>query len=164
MDRTFAGWEGKEFKTKMLASGINKNVYYAAMESIPQDGVIGKAKEVWALVCPVSTRKIKSAFGLREVGYKDMTENWEPFYYDVPKKVWDILEANKQYMPDSNGARSWRDEVRKHKAEYVKPVALQVGAKIKLKNPAQFSCCSANIMNWTKKKLMSNGFGGGSII
>lgn len=40
MDRTFAGWEGKEFKTKMLASGINKNVYYAAMESIPQDGVM----------------------------------------------------------------------------------------------------------------------------
>lgn len=159
MDRTFAGWEGKEFKTKMLASGINKNVYYAAMESIPQDGVIGKAKEVWALVCPVSTRKIKSAFGLREVGYKDMTENWEPFYYDVPKKVWDILEANKQYMPDSKGARNWRDEVRKHKAEYVKPVALQVGVKIKLKNPAQFSCCQEDefiVMQTGRKKIFQS--------
>lgn len=159
MDRTFAGWEGKEFKTKMLASGIKNNIYYAAMESTPQNGVVGKTKEVWALVCPTSIRKNKNSFGLREIGYKDMTENWEPFYYDVPKRVWDILEANKQYMPNSAGARNWREEVRKHKAEYVKPVALQVGAKIKLKNPAQFSCCQEDefiVMQTGRKKIFQS--------
>lgn len=57
------------------------------------------------------------------------------------------------------GARNWRDEVRKHKAEYVKPVALQVGAKIKLKNPAQFSCCQEDefiVMQTGRKKIFQS--------
>lgn len=111
MDKEFENCSNEEFDVKILASGMGKGVYYAAVERIAKDGVIGKQKEVFCLVCPYKYKSSKNWLEGNEIGYKQMTEYWEPYYYDVPEKVWKVLEANIQYAPTEEGSRNWRNKV-----------------------------------------------------
>lgn len=78
--------------------------YYAAMKTT-------KTGETWALVVLTSIRD-------KEFGYKDMSEDMEPYYYDCPKTILDRLSPT-----DNIGALEWRkkcnDQILKRK-EFVK--------------------------------------------
>lgn len=149
LDRNFKGWEGKEFSTKMLVSGFGKNAYYAAMETTPKDGVIGRQKEVWCLVCLYKKRKTG---WLNEVGYKDMSEHCGPIEYDVPNKVWEVLEANKEFAPTDKYAVEWRQEVEKRRGQ-PKLRPLKEGDFIQFDEPLQF----ANGINEDLFKVLQAG-------
>jgi hypothetical protein len=49
-----------------------------------------------------------------EFGYKDMDESMGPYYYDMPLRMLDQLEALAPLRPDDINAQAWRDRVRQH--------------------------------------------------
>lgn len=117
MDKEFENCSNEEFDVKILASGMGKGVYYAAVERIAKDGVIGKQKEVFCLVCPYKYKSSKNWLEGNEIGYKQMTEHCGPCYYDVPEKVWKVLEANIQYAPTDEYSQNWRNKVAENRRQ-----------------------------------------------
>ena len=89
--------EGATKKYEVLKSAMKGSVYYAAVKStVKADGT----SSVFAVVCLTSTNK-RSWYNF---GYKDMDETVNPFYYDCPKSILELLTE-----PYNDYAREWRE-------------------------------------------------------
>ena len=93
----------KEFKCdslKFIGKGYTKNLseYYRACYNV-EKGVY------FALVC-----KIHFGKGYYNFSYKDMDESENPYLYNCPKRIMDIIERSK---PINEYAKKWRAKVHK---------------------------------------------------
>ena len=92
-----------EFKCdslKLIGKGYTKNLseYYRACYDV-EKGVY------FALVC-----KIHFGKGYYNFSYKDMDESENPYYYNCPRRIMDIIERSK---PINEYAKKWRAKVHK---------------------------------------------------
>ena len=101
---------------KIIKSRMVGSTYYAAVEDI-------ETKQVFAVICLTSTNINDGS----NFGYKIMDESWEPFYYDCPKSILNLLTET----TDKN-ALEWR---RKCLEKQNKPKLsdLEVGTIIRFK-------------------------------
>lgn len=97
-------WEWDGGSNKPLKSSLVGNTYYAAVEQLLPDGT----RKVWAAVTRIS---LGNENGFR-FGYKDMEESMNPFYYDCPIGILNLLTET-----DSKYANEWRENVRKYHEE-----------------------------------------------
>lgn len=121
-------WQDAAGKRRVLRSAlVGMREYYAAVEHIAPDG----SRTVWAAMFLVSLSR-----GRYEVtwGYKDMSENCGPCYYNCPGSVLDLL------TPTSNEAAvNWRDACRRTIARRDRLKALKPGMRILLDTPMTFT-------------------------
>lgn len=85
------------FNTKdreLLLSRIRGNIYYGAIQN-------KNTLQIYAVICKFENRKF--------FGYKKMTENEHPFFYNCPKNILNILSET-----DNENALSWRFKVSDH--------------------------------------------------
>lgn len=94
-------WEWEGGSNKPLKSSLVGNTYYAAVEQILSDGT----RKVW---CAVTRISLNGEDGFR-FGYKDMEESMNPFYYDCPIGILNLLTET-----DSEYANKWRKGVREY--------------------------------------------------
>ena len=104
LDDHFTWSEGPR-KVTVLKSSMVGSVYYAAVRS--QNESTG-SDITFGLVCLTSTRS--RAF--HNFGYKDMTDDMGPGYYDCPAGILDLLTE-----PTNEWAAEWRENCRKRIAE-----------------------------------------------
>ena len=93
----------KEFKCdslKLIGKGHTKNLseYYRACYDV-EKGVY------FALVCRIHFGK-----GYYNFSYKDMDESEDPYYYNCPRRIMDIIERS---QPINEYAKKWRAKVHK---------------------------------------------------
>jgi len=92
-------------KDTVLKSAMVGTTYYAAIRR----EVEGKQPYVWAAIFLTCGR---TKWDNTEWGYKDMDETMQPYYYDCPKGILDLLTPT-----DNEGANKWREECRRQRAE-----------------------------------------------
>ena len=135
----------KEFKCdslKLIGKGYTKNLseYYRACYNVE--------KEVYfALVC-----KIHFGKGYYNFSYKDMDESENPYLYNCPKRIMDIIERS---QPVNDMSKEWRMKVHK-----VLDTKLTKGKVITFKKPIDFGEFSENTFRYlgnNKFRSMSHG-------
>lgn len=104
LDEHFTWSEGSR-KVTVLKSSMVGSVYYAAVRS--QNESTG-SDITFGLVCLTSTR----CRAFHNFGYKDMTDDMGPGYYDCPVGILDLLTE-----PSNEWAAEWRENCRKRIAE-----------------------------------------------
>jgi hypothetical protein len=100
--------DDKQRNTVLAAARVGSTVYLA--QEI--ENKLTNTKMVLALV--VLTERGKP--GAYNFGYKEMGEACEPFFYDCPKRIFDMLTP----LPDDpafKGAHTWREKVQQKLAE-----------------------------------------------
>lgn len=117
-------WDGG--CNKPLKSSLVGNTYYAAVEQILSDGT----RKVWAAVTRIS---LDGEDGFR-FGYKDMEESMNPFYYDCPIGILNLLTET-----DSEWANEWRENVRKYHEEQKEKRSKQSLRKLPLGTVIEFT-------------------------
>lgn len=102
------GYDGKIYPPShsvVLKSAMVGSTYYAAVKRETE----GQEPCVWAAVFLTKGRDKWSG---SDWGYKDMSEDMEPYYYDCPASILALLTP-----ATSEGAKKWREECRKRIAE-----------------------------------------------
>ena len=135
----------KEFKCdslKLIGKGYTKNLseYYRACYNV-EKGVY------FALVC-----KIHFGKGYYNFSYKDMDESENPYFYNCPKRIMDIIERS---QPVNDMSKEWRMKVHK-----VLDTKLTKGKVITFKKPLDFGEFSENTFRYlgnNKFRSMSHG-------
>ena len=135
----------KEFKCdslKFIGKGYTKNIseYYRACYNV-EKGVY------FALVC-----KIHFGKGYYNFSYKDMDESEDPYFYNCPKRIMDIIERS---QPVNDMSKEWRMKVHK-----VLDTKLTKGKVITFKKPIDFGEFSENTFRYlgnNKFRSMSHG-------
>ena len=135
----------KEFKCdslKLIGKGYTKNLseYYRACYNV-EKGVY------FALVC-----KIHFGKGYYNFSYKDMDESENPYFYNCPKRIMDIIERS---QPVNDMSKEWRMKVHK-----VLDTKLTRGKVITFKKPIDFGEFSENTFRYlgnNKFRSMSHG-------
>lgn len=135
----------KEFKCdtlKLIGKGYTKNLseYYRACYNV-EKGVY------FALVC-----KIHFGKGYYNFSYKDMDESENPYLYNCPKRIMDIIERS---QPVNDMSKEWRMKVHK-----VLDTKLTKGKVITFKKPIDFGEFSENTFRYlgnNKFRSMSRG-------
>ena len=135
----------KEFKCdslKFIGKGYTKNLseYYRACYNV-EKGVY------FALVC-----KIHFGKGYYNFSYKDMDESEDPYFYNCPKRIMDIIERS---QPVNDMSKEWRMKVHK-----VLDTKLTKGKVITFKKPIDFGEFSENTFRYlgnNKFRSMSHG-------
>ena len=135
----------KEFKCdslKLIGKGYTKNLseYYRACYNV-EKGVY------FALVC-----KIHFGKGYYNFSYKDMDESENPYFYNCPKRIMDIIERS---QPVNDMSKEWRMKVHK-----VLDTKLTKGKVITFKKPIDFGEFSENTFRYlgnNKYRSMSHG-------
>lgn len=116
----------KNDNLKVLKSSMIGSTYYGAIEHI-------ESKEVFAVVILTSTN-MKDYFNF---SYKDMDETMEPYYYDCPKYILELLTPT-----DNRSANEWRkkcyENLRK-KNDKNSLKNLPIGTRIKVTMPCDTS-------------------------
>ena len=136
----------KEFKCdslKFIGKGYTKNLseYYRACYNV-EKGVY------FALVC-----KIHFGKGYYNFSYKDMDESEDPYFYNCPKRIMDIIERSK---PVNDISKRWRMKVHK-----VLDTKLTKGKVITFKKPIDFGEFSENTFRYLgNNKFRSMNHGG----
>ena len=136
----------KEFKCdslKLIGKGYTKNLseYYRACYNV-EKGVY------FALVC-----KIHFGKGYYNFSYKDMDESENPYFYNCPKRIMDIIERSK---PVNDMSKEWRMKVHK-----VLDTKLIKGKVITFKKPIDFGEFSENTFRYLgNNKFRSMNHGG----
>ena len=136
----------KEFKCdslKLIGKGYTKNLseYYRACYNV-EKGVY------FALVC-----KIHFGKGYYNLSYKDMDESENPYFYNCPKRIMDIIERSK---PVNDMSKEWRMKVHK-----VLDTKLTKGKVITFKKPIDFGEFSENTFRYLgNNKFRSMNHGG----
>ena len=136
----------KEFKCdslKLIGKGYTKNLseYYRACYNV-EKGVY------FALVC-----KIHFGKGYYNFSYKDMDESEDPYLYNCPKRIMDIIERSK---PVNDMSKEWRMKVHK-----VLDTKLTKGKVITFKKPIDFGEFSENTFRYLgNNKFRSMNHGG----
>ena len=136
----------KEFKCdtlKLIGKGYTKNLseYYRACYNV-EKGVY------FALVC-----KIHFGKGYYNFSYKDMDESENPYFYNCPKRIMDIIERS---QPVNDMSKEWRMKVHK-----VLDTKLTKGKVITFKKPIDFGEFSENTFRYLgNNKFRSMNHGG----
>ena len=136
----------KEFKCdtlKLIGKGYTKNLseYYRACYNV-EKGVY------FALVC-----KIHFGKGYYNFSYKDMDESENPYFYNCPKRIMDIIERS---QPVNDMSKEWRMNVHK-----VLDTKLTKGKVITFKKPIDFGEFSENTFRYLgNNKFRSMNHGG----
>lgn len=136
----------KEFKCdslKLIGNGYTKNLseYYRACYNV-EKGVY------FALVC-----KIHFGKGYYNFSYKDMDESENPYLYNCPKRIMDIIERS---QPVNDMSKEWRMNVHK-----VLDTKLTKGKVITFKKPIDFGEFSENTFRYLgNNKFRSMNHGG----
>ena len=136
----------KEFKCdslKLIGKGYTKNLseYYRACYNV-EKGVY------FVLVC-----KIHFGKGYYNFSYKDMDESENPYFYNCPKRIMDIIERSK---PVNDMSKEWRMKVHK-----VLDTKLTKGKVITFKKPIDFGEFSENTFRYLgNNKFHSMNHGG----
>ena len=136
----------KEFKCdslKLIGKGYTKNLseYYRACYNV-EKGVY------FALVC-----KIHFGKGYYNFSYKDMDESENPYLYNCPKRIMDIIERS---QPVNDMSKEWRMKVHK-----VLDTKLTKGKVITFKKPIDFGEFSENTFRYLgNNKFRSMNHGG----
>lgn len=87
-------------------------------------------KEVFAVVCLLDYRPND----YYNFGYKDMSENMHPYYYNCPERIFKLLTPT-----DNPSAREWREKCWKRLQERKVRPRLQKGKVIQFESPITFS-------------------------
>lgn len=124
LDKLFT-WESESKTYKVLRSSIVSNTYYAAVEMIEKES---GSRDVWGTVCLMSERKEGYGYWY---GYKYMSEDMGPYYYDCPIKILDLLTPT-----DNEQANEWRKRCYE-KAKKPKLSSMKEGDRIKFICPWQ---------------------------
>lgn len=95
---------GPEYGYRVLKSAMSGSNYYAAVEHMQPGGPL----TVFAAVIKVNVYKPKTA---PEFCYKEMTENYGPYYCDCPAAILDLLTPT-----DNEHANGWRAKCRENVA------------------------------------------------
>ena len=135
----------KEFKCdslKLIGKGYTKNLseYYRACYNV-EKGVY------FALVCRIHFGK-----GYYNFSYKDMDESENPYFYNCPKRIMDIIERSE---PVNDMSKEWRMKVHK-----VLDTKLTKGKVITFKKPIDFGEFSENTFRYlgnNKFRSMNRG-------
>lgn len=109
---------------KVLKSAMIGRIYYAAVEITNSKE---NTREVFGAVA-ITCTNMKDYYNF---SYKDMEETMEPYYYDCPKGILDLLTPT-----DNENANTWRKKCRnklKLKKERKTISTLPVGSIIKFK-------------------------------
>lgn len=136
----------KEFKCdslKLIGKGYTKNLseYYRACYNV-EKGVY------FALVCRIHFGK-----GYYNFSYKDMDESENPYFYNCPKRIMDIIERSE---PVNDMSKEWRMKVHK-----VLDTKLTKGKVITFKKPIDFGEFSENTFRYLgNNKFRSMNYGG----
>ena len=136
----------KEFKCdslKLIGKGYTKNLseYYRACYNV-EKGVY------FALVC-----KIHFGKGYYNFSYKDMDESENPYLYNCPKRIMDIIERS---QPVNDMSKEWRMKVHK-----VLDTKLTKGKVITFEKPIDFGEFSENTFRYLgNNKFRSMNHGG----
>ena len=136
----------KEFKCdslKLIGKGYTKNLseYYRACYNV-EKGVY------FALVC-----KIHFGKGYYNFSYKNMDESENPYFYNCPKRIMDIIERS---QPVNDMSKEWRMKVHK-----VLDTKLTKGKVITFKKPLDFGEFSENTFRYLgNNKFRSMNHGG----
>lgn len=104
LDEHFTWSEGPR-KVTVLKSSMVGSVYYAAVRS---ENKSNGTDITFGLVCLTSVRNNEYC----NFGYKDMTDDMGPGYYDCPAGILDLLTE-----PSNEWAAEWRENCRKRIAE-----------------------------------------------
>lgn len=122
---------------KVMKSVMKGSVYYGAIKKLIRyagkdengqsvyEPLPENEQKVFAVVFLTSTDS-KDYFNF---SYKDMDESMEPYYYDCPKSILDILSPT-----ENECALTWRKKCRERQAEKKEGISLSklpVGAKIR---------------------------------
>lgn len=114
-------YHSEKFNDTVLKSSMVGNVYYAAIERFKKE--TGE-RYVWAAIFKTSTNM--SVYD--NFSYKGMDETCEPYLYDCPKGILDLLTPT-----DNDSANKWRRLCRenreKKKSSWLKN--LPIGSKVK---------------------------------
>lgn len=92
-------FESTDFKFASKGALVNMSEYYRAV-------YIPSKKQYFALVCRVHFERDN----YYNFSYKDMDESEEPYYYNCPARVLQIVE---QSEPCNENARRWREKCHK---------------------------------------------------
>ena len=145
-------WEWEGGSNKPLKSSLVGNTYYAAVEQLLSDGT----RKVWAAVTRIS---LNGEDGFR-FGYKDMEESMNPFYYDCPIGILNLLTET-----NSGFANEWRAGVRayheKQKEKRSKPSLgkLPLGTEIEFTIKDKGTFRAKKILYWKYKRPVWAGMG-----
>ena len=82
-------FNGQPSWATVVKDALVDDVYYAAMKD-------GKTQEIWALI-------VLTDIYNGEFGYKDMSEEMYPYYFDCPVEILNLLSHT-----DSENAIEWR--------------------------------------------------------
>ena len=83
-------WSDGKQHNRLVRGTLKGSVYYAAVENLEDH-------RIWGLVCLTATSKW-------DFGYKDMSEDMLPFYFDCPKAILDLLSPT-----ENENSRKWRE-------------------------------------------------------
>lgn len=114
-------FESGNVKSSVVKSCMVGRIYYAAVSYTEENET-----KVYAAVA-ITSGKIRGENPWFNFGYKAMSEDCGPYYYDCPKTILDLLTPT-----DNENAVSWREECRKRLAK-PKLSDLPVGTIIKFK-------------------------------
>jgi len=111
--------EYREVRVLDCASGSPREAYLAVEVKTPD------TRKVIGVVCLLDYRPLEEL----NFGYKDMSEDMGPGYYNCPERILKLLTPT-----DNPTALEWREECWKR----VKKVVLKDGMKIKFKEPLHY--------------------------
>lgn len=114
-------------KYEVLKSAMRGSIYYAAVRKTKFSEP--DKSNVFAAICITSTN-LKESFNFN---YKDMDESCNPYYYDCPVGILELLSPT-----DNENALNWRKKCREKTEEMRNPYSLTnlpVGSIVKFKAP-----------------------------
>lgn len=134
---------------KVLKSSMVGSTYYAAVQkTIFSTETEPEKFDIFAVVCFTHT-DMKDYYNF---SYKDMSEDMEPFYYDCPRTILDLLTP-----ADSENANRWRNKCREQLAIRTKQRALRalpLGSVIEVIAPRDFKKYKkGDVMKLTKRQV-----------
>jgi len=92
-------WNNESGERTVIKSSMVGTVYYAAVKHTKPDGTFS----IWAAAFLTGGGERETPYF--NFGYKDMDETVEPYYYDCPKSILDLLTPT-----DNESANIWRQK------------------------------------------------------
>lgn len=107
---------------KLLDGVMRGSTFYGVMEwttwdtSTP-DGSARERVQTFGVVCLTERKNTYPRSQYVDFYYKDMDEAMEPFYYDCPIRLLDLLDKLAPATEPASGAYKWRAKCREHAAK-----------------------------------------------
>ena len=102
---------------QLLDGAMRGSTFYGVMQLTTWDGPDGSTRErsqVFGVVCLTERKHVHKMSEYVEFYYKDMDESMQPFYYDCPVRLLDLLDRLAPVTEPTSGAYKWRKACREH--------------------------------------------------